>query len=359
MAVLGQGENDSGRLSLDQLIALNDEIAALARSGMPLERGLIEVGRDVSGRTGRVAASLGTRLSEGQSLEAALDAEGENIPKLYRAVVRAGVKAGRLTVALEGLAGYARSYAESRRMIGLALWYPLIVFTLAFVLFVFLVTQVVPKFQDAFESLQLPVHASVTALSWLGARARYWWPLLPVCLGLAALMWIRSGHSGSLRAGPAGSPLRWFPWMGSMLANFEAANFAELLALLLEHNVPFPGAISLCAEASDDPRVVETCQALAADIERGTSPGEALREATGLPPLLRWLLATGTHQGDLVRALRQMASFYRRKGHFQAEKARVLLPTMMLCVIGVSATLFYALTLFLPFSTLLREIAQG
>jgi general secretion pathway protein F len=147
--------------------------------------------------------------------------------------------------------------------------------------------------------------------------------------------------------------------MGSMLANFEAANFAELLALLLERNVPFPGAIVLCAEASDDPRVVETCRALAAEVERGTRPRDALRGVRTLPPLLRWLLATGPEQGDLVAALRQMGSFYRRKALFQADKARILLPTMLLCLIGVSATLFYALTLFLPFSTLLEGIAQG
>src|SRR5262245_19309662 len=118
MAVLEQGQSGGGRLTLDQLIALNDEIAALARSGMPLERGLIEVGRDVSGRMGRVASAIGTRMSQGESLAGALESERENIPRLYRAVVDAGIKAGRLPVALEGLAGYARSYAESRRMIG-------------------------------------------------------------------------------------------------------------------------------------------------------------------------------------------------------------------------------------------------
>ena len=33
-----------GSVSLDQLLALNDEIAALVRAGIPLEKGLTELG---------------------------------------------------------------------------------------------------------------------------------------------------------------------------------------------------------------------------------------------------------------------------------------------------------------------------
>jgi len=150
--------HDSARtVRLDDLIALNDEIAALARVGLPLERGLVQLGRDLPGELGRITAALGERMSRGESLPQALDAEGERIPKLYRAVVATGVRAGRLPVALEAVANYARSYAESRRAIGLALWYPLIVLTLAVVLFALVVARVLPRFLALFESLRLPV----------------------------------------------------------------------------------------------------------------------------------------------------------------------------------------------------------
>ena len=44
-----------GAITLDQLIALNDEMAALARAGVPLDRGLLAVGRELRGRTGKFA----------------------------------------------------------------------------------------------------------------------------------------------------------------------------------------------------------------------------------------------------------------------------------------------------------------
>ena len=38
--------------------------------------------------------------------------------------------------------------------------------------------------------------------------------------------------------------------MRSILANYETANFSELLGLLLEHQVPYPAALVLAAEST-------------------------------------------------------------------------------------------------------------
>src|SRR4051794_36850176 len=121
MSNAGRGGTGPGRLSLDQLAALNDEIAALARAGLPLERGLLTIGRDVPGKLRDVMVTLGERMSRGEGLAEAMAAEGARFPTIYRAVVEAGLRAGRLSVALEGLSGFVRGYAEARRSIGMAL----------------------------------------------------------------------------------------------------------------------------------------------------------------------------------------------------------------------------------------------
>src|SRR5262245_28274675 len=54
-------------ITLDDLVALNQEIVALARAGVPLERGLLLSRRDLRGRLGRITESLGRRLERGVS----------------------------------------------------------------------------------------------------------------------------------------------------------------------------------------------------------------------------------------------------------------------------------------------------
>src|SRR5262249_763220 len=90
-------------LSLDQLAALSEEIAALARAGVPLDRGLTELGRDIPGRLGHVTREMGQRLSEGQVIEQVVAGLGSALPPAYRSVLIAGVRAGRLPIALQDI----------------------------------------------------------------------------------------------------------------------------------------------------------------------------------------------------------------------------------------------------------------
>ena len=264
-----------------------------------------------------------------------------------------------MPVALEGLARYVRGYSEARATIGLALWYPLVVLSLAYALFVGLVLLVVPRFLDAFESLGL---ASPAPLRWLrhGRADRATtggWP--------DRSRWPCSRSPGCARARPRGSSrpswswLRLFPWMRSILANYETANFCELLALLLEHQVTYPEALMLAAESTGNSRLVRGARVLAEAISRGQAVPEALAtiDRKTFLPMLRWVLATGQEQGSLSARLRNLAEHYRKRGKYLAEKLSVFLPTILMVAIGASATLFYALALFIPIINLLSQLA--
>ena len=356
-----QLERKVGRhVSIEELIALNDEIVALTRAGMPLERGLVDVSSDLPGRLRRITEALGKRMNEGESLSEALASSGHEVPPVYRAVVEAGIRSGRLPMALEGLATYCRGYVEGRRAIGLALWYPLLVLTLAYGLFIFIATMVIPRFMDAFESLGLPVHRSLSVLDAMGRTSLYWGPILPLILVLLTAGWVVSRRATALGGGaaPGYRLLFYFPWMGSMMRGFEAASFADLLALLVEHKVPYPEALLMAGEASGDASLARSSRALAESIRGGMSTEEALRGESFFPPLLRWLLATAPRQADLAASLKQMANRYRSNARHQAAKIRLVLPTILLFGIGATATLLYALALFVPMTSLWQGLAN-
>lgn len=346
----------AGRLSLDDLVALNDEIAALVRAGVPLERGLVGAGRDLKGRLGRVAEAVGRRMeAEGCSLGEALEAEATGLPELYRAAVTAGIRAGRLPSALEGLATFSRSIAELRRAVGLALIYPAIVLTLAFGLFVAFVVVLAPRIDEAFGSLGAPAGAAAR-LSRLGESAAIWGPVGLGLLALGVVAWVRSGRASIL---DDLGPIRWFPGMRGLVEQARGGMLAELLAVLIENRVPLPDALFLASRAVGDDRL----RALAEHASRAARLGGAVDAPTAngvgrcLPPMLRWALLDGATRGDLPEALRLVARTYREGATARAELVRLFVPTAMLVVLGGGAVLLYGLTLFVPFSELLRGVA--
>ena len=352
-----------GGITLDQLIALNEEIAALARAGLPLERNLGAIGGDLPGRLGAITRALGERMARGEGLADALEAEGAGLPPAYRAAVEAGLRAGRLPVALEGLASFARNYAELRRAVGLALMYPLTVLALAYGLFVAFAAGIAPRFLRAFESFRVARGLRPLAgLARLGETAAYWGPVLPAVLLLGlGVAWARSGGAAGLGRGRGRGLMRWVPWMGGMVGSTRASGFAGLLALLVEHRVPLPEGIELAAAASGDPAMGREGRALAEALRRGDALADGLRGAGAgpgsFPPLLRWLMVTGERQGRLADALRHAAETYRRIALARADAIRTVLPTVLMLAIGATATLVYALTLFVPFTTLLNDLS--
>ncbi|MCH5374973.1 MAG: type II secretion system F family protein, partial [Planctomycetes bacterium] len=230
------------QISLDQLTALNDEMAALARAGVPLEIGLSGLARDLPGRLGELADRLRRRLESGQSLEQVLEKDRESFPPVWRAVVLAGLRSGRLTAALERLSITARRLAERRRLFGLALVYPIVVLVLASVLFVMTAIYVLPMIDWVYQDLTGRSDPLLQVLTGLGV----WWvvPLVLLAVLILVIGWRRAGRTD----------LKRVPGRTSRSSRHDGriATMAEVLALLVRQQVPLDESVVLAAEASGD-----------------------------------------------------------------------------------------------------------
>lgn len=346
-----------GAISLDQLIALNDEIAALVRAGVPLEPALAELGGDLPGRLGRIATMLAERASRGQSLPQVLSDESARLPPVYRAVVEAGLRSGRLASALEALAGSIRRVAETRRGVVVAALYPLLVLIVAWGLFAFFASFTAERLAPVLKAFNAPGQGFFQGLARCGQWAAYWGPAVPlVILVLAAAWWYRSGRAAVVEPRWAGRLLGWLPWVGSTLRWSRSATFAEVLALLVENRVPLDEALVLAAETSGDPQMVPAARQLAAALSQGETLDPSTFGRRTFPPLLLWLMSTAGRHTALLPGLKHAAETYHRRAQHQSELARVFLPVVLTIVLGGTVALLYVLTLFVPYSSLLRTL---
>src|SRR4051812_10348434 len=133
------------RVSPEQLIALNDEIAMLVRAGVPLELGLHETSRSVPRALQKINQELSRKMQTGLPLGESLTATLPGLPRVYAAVIDAGLKSGNLPKALESLTRLARQGIELRQQIEFAFLYPLIVCSLAYAMFLVLVVDGVTR----------------------------------------------------------------------------------------------------------------------------------------------------------------------------------------------------------------------
>lgn len=349
-------------LDLQDLALLNQEIAALVRAGVPLESGLAMAGQSGSGAQEVLMLRLAQQLREGRSFSEALHSVGGDLPKLYRAVVEAGARTGRLPEALESLATFAQQTLQLRRRIDLSLLYPALVLLMAGVLFAGLVAFWVPRLSDAFFWLQIPATTWVRRLEW--SQQHFWWWawIIPAFVTVLGSWWWfstrgRYGLKGTTESS-TWSAFRVLPGINSIVGNFRRANFCDLLAMLLDHQVPLPEASLLAAEAAGDRPLQRVAARIASGVRSGHSLADCLSVGRELPPFVSWMLICGERQGTLVVTLRQVAEVLRQRAASQSDWLRIMLPTMLVVFIGGTAVLAYSLAVFVPMSQLLRALGN-
>jgi len=343
------------KLSLDDLVVLNDEIAGLVRAGVPLELGLSSWGRDLSGPLRQVSQRLERSVSSGRDLGEALADESLAVPPAYRAAVIAGLRSGRLPAALEALSDYARNIQQLRTTIALSLIYPLLLVTIAYGLLLFLLTVVLPTFVSVYEAGAPAYLTAMTRIRALGP----WLLLPPVLLWIVAgIWWFRTRRAAVLDAGRTNWLLAWIPPAARAARRARGASLAEVFALLIEHNVPLADAVRLSATCTSDTTVAHAADQLADDIERGQPPAREKLEAAGLPPIVALLVVTGARQPTLVTLTRQTAAHDRARVLRDVAWLRDWLPLWLVLSLGTLIGIVYSLTFFVPFTQLMDAFTQ-
>ncbi len=332
-------------------MALNDEIAALARAGVPLDRGLLAIGQDMPGRLGRIAQSLGRRLESGEDLAVAVSQSGDAFPPIYRAVVLAGLRSGKLSVALEGIARTARRVSDTRRVMLVSLIYPLVVIVVAVGVFRFTMSTTVPIIEATFDDIGVVLPRWYDLMSQF---AHYLLVALPWLEGAAGILLVIGLYRVSRASVLDARPGRRTTTVAQILHAGRLATFAETLALLLEQQLPLAESLELACQSSGDHRLKLAGQELADALRRG----EPLRRLPpGFPPLLGWMLAGGGQPGQLVEALRRLAENYRRRAARLGVWLTIYLPILLSAGVCGLVVATYVLLTMVPFYYLLFQLS--
>lgn len=349
-------------LTLDDVILLNDAIQGLIAAGVPLEAGLSGFAARAPGRLRAVTARLAERIRGGMPLDQALDAEGGALPAEYRVVIAAGLRCGRFDAALAGVAQYAASLRELRAGLRRAVIYPGVVCALAFALLVAVFAYLVPLLLNNLQSVGLERAAAYSVLQALQQTVAYWGLGIPALVLLMVLGQSVAGRRGGSERSAARLYLglwRWLPGVRSVLRAAHWSRFSHLLAILVESGVPYVQAAKLSAAAVGEDEVIDAIERASEPASGGRSLADALAAARGMPPLLRWLMVWGEQESQLAPALREAAVQYEQRALFRAELVQRLAPLVIVALVGGSITAVYALTVFVPLTSMWEGLASG
>lgn len=343
-------------VSLDQLIALCDEMRALSRTGVPMERSMLNLAEELPSELGKVAAHIGERGESGESLEQIVSSDELKLPPVFKAVITAGIRSGQLSAALEGMATTGRRIAELRRSIIQAALYPLAVLVFVSGLCLFVLNRLSVVYADAV------AHHGVdqlrTGMDLLAFLSRWAWLVAAIVVVSFFFWWVISARATSVQPGSLSNGLFCLPWTRKLLRLGRLSTFTDVLALLIQQEVPLPESLVLAGEASGDVALRREANQLAESLERGEAIETDPEQRHAIPTLLRWQVMAQKSTPQLVESLRASAKSHQRRATQLAEWLHLQLPVILTVGVGGVATLLYAFAVMGPWYTLLTNLAM-
>ncbi len=350
------------QISLDELTALCDEMVSLSRAGVPLDRGLLQLANDLPKHMATHAQRVGEQLQAGQSLADVVSNDDTPFPAVYKSVIEAGIRSGRLSVALEGFSRLARQLAEIRRLVISSLVYPLVLLVVLSLISLFLVSRFGPIVAKILFSLKGRGSESTWAADPLNTYAAWsqWFWVIPVSLLALGILWF---VVSLFARGPGFAS--WIPGVRKLLRNSRLMAFTEVLSLLVSQDVPLHQSVRLAGASSGDRNIERDAKLVADQLERGgtgnasnTNDGNASAIKKGIPPFIRWSLINN-QSSHLVESLDRAKVTYARRTDMAVIWLRRTFPIMLSAAMSGTVVALYAATIFFPWYTALLSLADA
>ena len=339
-------------LSAADAAELADQVADLAEAGLPLAGGLRAMAEEMpNSRLGRVLRGMAQRVEAGQSLEDAARAYSDLLPVHVRRMLVAGHRSGRLAVVLEQFVESEYARRDLRHRLWRNLAYPTLLLLMlvgVFLLFGTLVMPACKKMYDDFGTKLPPITEMTLSLFAPGMNGQI------AAAGVLIVLLFLLCTTG--RPSWAQSVLYAVPLVGPVWRWTRAAQFARLMELMLDQQVPLPEALRLTAEGLDDLQLAAACRKAAGEVEAGRSLAEALGGLRAFPAALAPLVRWGESSPRPADALRAAAEMFERRAAILTDLLDTFAPPILfLMIVGPAGVIVVGLFIpLLPFVCGLR-----
>lgn len=353
----GAGARTTPRIGGPELVNLTRQLAVLIGAATPLEEALnaVALQTEKQGSRKRLLA-VRERVLEGWRFADALAEDGKSFPDLYRAVVAAGETSGDLAGVLDRLATMLEKNRSMKNKAIASLIYPAALATIAGLVVTALMTQVVPKIVEQFQTFdaELPlVTRIVMGISgFLGANGLY----LVVGAGLAGV-----GFWQGMRTAPfklaVDRRLLTIPVIGKLLRGLDGARFARTLATLFAGGAPLLESLKGAQRTVSNSHMRERLDGAINQVREGVSLAAALKRANVLPPMMTHMIAAGERAGAVPLMLDKSAVQLEEEFDTASTIAlRLLEPTIIIGMGG--AVMIIVVAILLPILRL-NSLAAG
>lgn len=354
---LRQAMTKQRKPKLQELATFTQQMANLLKSGMPLTVALQSMTHlESKGIPANVAKDLRQEVMEGRGLSDAMAKQPVIFSDLYVNMVKAGEQSGSLVVVLRRMAAHFQQFAEVQSKFKAALIYPALVIGVGFLLILFFIYFMLPRFLEMFTGFGVELPLPTRILMEFSNMVTNLWIMIPFILGLfvCGLLFARYRKSDAGKKQLDGWKMK-VPIVGKVVKIYLFGQFARVLATLLENGVPVLTALKITEQVMPNHIIKEAVAKARADVTDGKTLAQPLARSKVFPQLMVDLVKIGEDTGDVPGALANLADTYESELQISLRVMTSLIEPALIIVMALMVG-FLLISVLMPMFKLISSI---
>ena len=330
-----QKAGSGGSVSVKDVTLFTRQLATMMKAGVPLLQSFDIVGKGHSNpAVARLLMALKTDVETGSSLTQAFRKYPLLFDALFCNLVGAGEAAGILESLLDRLASYMEKTQRIKSKIKAALFYPVAIIGVAFIITAVIMIFVIPAFKQVFTSFgaDLPT-PTLIVMGISDVFVKYWYIGFPVLGG--SIYWFLESWKRSLAVQIFMDKLMLkLPVFGNLIRISTIARWTRTLATMFAAGVPLVDALDSVGGAAGNYIYLVATKKIQAEVSTGSSLTSAMTESGVFPNMVLQMVQIGEESGALDGMLGKVADFFEAEVDDAVDALSSLMEPVIMVVLG-------------------------
>ncbi|MFN5541087.1 MAG: type II secretion system F family protein [Betaproteobacteria bacterium] len=327
----------SGKRITDQDITFfTRQLATMMKAGVPLLQSFDIVAKGHSNPSvTRLLLDIKLEVETGSSLAQSFRKYPLYFDNLFCNLVAAGEQAGILDSLLDRLAIYKEKMLAIRSKIKKALFYPVAILVVAFVVTAVIMIFVIPQFKELFVGFGANLPApTLVVMNLSEIFVSYWYLIFG---GLAGGIWLFTNslkRSENMQFAMDRLMLK-MPIFGEMVRKATIARWTRTLSTMFAAGVPLVEALDSVAGAAGNRVYMQATKKIQQEVSTGSSLTVSMQNSGVFPNMVLQMCSIGEESGALDAMLGKVADFFEREVDDSVDALASLMEPLIMAVLGV------------------------
>ena len=338
LKVKKQGGFRRGKKVTEKDISLfTRQLATMMKAGVPLLQSFDIVGKGHSNpAVSKLLGDIKADIETGSSMSQAFRKYPLYFDALYCNLVNAGEQAGIIDTVLDRLATYKEKILAIKSKIKSALFYPISIIVVAFVITAVIMIFVVPAFKELFTSFGADLPApTLVVMAISDFFVAYWWAIFGVIWWRHSSSFSTPGNARRKCSTVMDRLSLQLPIFGPVIEKATIARWTRTLSTMFAAGVPLVEALDSVAALPATPLYYDATKKIQSEVSTGTSLTVAMQNSNLFPNMVLQMVAIGEESGALDAMLCKVADFYEAEVDDAVEALSSLMEPIIMVVLGV------------------------